>query len=57
MSDSQSEVFLFDGSDPEMLRAHEIARANFRYFWRELPQVITKRSVKKYEKRRFPRDV
>ena len=36
MSDSQSKVFLFDGSDPEMLRAHENARANFRYFWREL---------------------
>jgi uncharacterized protein YegJ (DUF2314 family) len=36
MSDSQSKVFLFDGSDPEMHRAHENARANFRYFWREL---------------------
>jgi len=36
MSESQSKVFLFDGSDPEMQRAHEHARANFRYFWREV---------------------
>lgn len=36
MSDSQSKVFLFDGSDPEMQRAHANARATFRYFWREL---------------------
>jgi uncharacterized protein YegJ (DUF2314 family) len=32
----QSKVFLFDNSDPEMQRAHEQARANFRYFWREV---------------------
>lgn len=37
MSDSQkSPVFLYDGDDPEMQRAHEDARASFRYFWREL---------------------
>jgi uncharacterized protein YegJ (DUF2314 family) len=29
-------VFLFDGSDPEMKRAYERARATFRYFWREV---------------------
>jgi hypothetical protein len=37
MSDAQpSKVFRFDDSDPEMQRAYEQARANFRYFWREL---------------------
>ncbi len=37
MSDSnQSQVFLFDGDDPDMQRAYESARANFKYFWREL---------------------
>src|SRR5687767_11897777 len=36
MSESQSKVFFFDSSDPEMQRAHEQARANFRYFWREV---------------------
>jgi uncharacterized protein YegJ (DUF2314 family) len=36
MSESQpSKVFMFDNSDPEMQRAYENARANFRYFWRE----------------------
>ncbi len=30
-----SKVFLFNDSDPEMQRAYEQARANFRYFWRE----------------------
>ena len=36
MSDSQSKVFYFDSRDPEMQRAHEQARSNFRYFWREI---------------------
>src|SRR3954462_7337700 len=37
MSEPQrSRVFLFDNSDPEMQRAYERARANFRYFWREV---------------------
>ncbi len=37
MSESQpSKVFMFDNSDPEMQRAYENARANFRYFWREV---------------------
>jgi len=27
---------MFDDSDPEMQRAYENARANFRYFWREV---------------------
>lgn len=36
MSDSQSPVFMFDNSDPEMQAAYEKARATFRYFWREL---------------------
>jgi hypothetical protein len=27
---------MFDNSDPEMQRAYESARANFRYFWREV---------------------
>ena len=31
-----SKVFLFDNSDPEMQQAYENARANFRYFWREV---------------------
>lgn len=37
MSDSsRPPVFFFDNRDPEMQRAYESARANFRYFWREL---------------------
>jgi uncharacterized protein YegJ (DUF2314 family) len=37
MSESeQQSVYLFDGSDSEMLRAHERARETFGYFWREL---------------------
>jgi uncharacterized protein len=37
MSESQpSRVFMFDDKDPEMQKAYENARANFRYFWREL---------------------
>ena len=37
MSDSQpSKVFMFDNTDPEMQRAYENARSNFRYFWREV---------------------
>ena len=37
MSESQpSRVFMFDNDDPEMQRAYENARANFRYFWREV---------------------
>jgi uncharacterized protein YegJ (DUF2314 family) len=37
MSESQqSQVFMFDDSDPEMQRAYENARATFRYFWREI---------------------
>ncbi len=37
MTDSRpSKVFMFDGADPEMRHASELARANFRYFWREL---------------------
>lgn len=37
MNESQpSQVFLFDSGDPEMQQANEQARANFRYFWREL---------------------
>jgi uncharacterized protein YegJ (DUF2314 family) len=33
---SQSKVFMFDDSDPEMQAAYENARATFRYFWREI---------------------
>ena len=33
---SESPVFLFDNSDPEMQAAYERARATFRYFWREM---------------------
>lgn len=29
-------VFMFDDRDPEMQRAYEQARANFKYFWREV---------------------
>jgi uncharacterized protein YegJ (DUF2314 family) len=36
MSESQSKVFLFDNSDPEMQEAYKKARATFRYFWREV---------------------
>lgn len=37
MNESQpSQVFFFDSSDPEMQQACEQARANFRYFWREM---------------------
>jgi len=37
MDESQPpQVFLFDSSDPEMQQAYEQARANFRYFWREI---------------------
>ncbi len=37
MSNSQpSKVFLFDDSDSAMQQAYEKARANFRYFWREV---------------------
>jgi uncharacterized protein len=37
MSESpQSKVFMFDNSDPEMQGAYELARATFKYFWREL---------------------
>lgn len=37
MSDStESPIFWADDSDPEMKQAYEQARANFRYFWREL---------------------
>jgi uncharacterized protein YegJ (DUF2314 family) len=32
----ESPIFFHKGDDPEMLRAHEQARATFRYFWREL---------------------
>jgi uncharacterized protein len=33
---SESKVFLFDNSDPEMQAAYEKARSTFRYFWREV---------------------
>ena len=33
---SESKVFLFGDKDPEVKQASEKARANFRYFWREL---------------------
>lgn len=33
---SESKVFMFDNSDPEMQRAYQQARQTFRYFWREL---------------------
>src|SRR5262245_8176246 len=33
---SDSKVFVADDNDPEMQRAYEKARANFRYFWREV---------------------
>lgn len=33
---SESPVFLFDSSDPEMMAAHRKARESFRYFWREM---------------------
>jgi uncharacterized protein YegJ (DUF2314 family) len=32
----QSKVFLFNDDDPEMQAAYDKARANFRYFWREI---------------------
>ncbi|MFL5341801.1 MAG: DUF2314 domain-containing protein [Gemmataceae bacterium] len=32
----RSKVFLSDDADPEMQRAYAKARANFRYFWREV---------------------
>ncbi|MDB5330183.1 MAG: hypothetical protein JWP03_1334 [Phycisphaerales bacterium] len=36
MADERSKVFLFNDSDPAVRAANEKARANFRYFWREL---------------------
>ena len=37
MSDSQpSKVFMFDPNDPAMEEAFNLARATFRYFWREI---------------------
>jgi uncharacterized protein YegJ (DUF2314 family) len=37
MSESKpSKVFMFDNDDPEMQGAYRRARANFRYFWREM---------------------
>jgi uncharacterized protein YegJ (DUF2314 family) len=37
MSESQpSKVYLSAGEDPDMDRAHQHARATFRYFWREI---------------------
>lgn len=33
---AKSKVFNFDNSDPEMQKAYKKARANFRFFWREL---------------------
>ncbi|MFO0826178.1 MAG: DUF2314 domain-containing protein [Gemmataceae bacterium] len=36
MSESQSQVFLFNNSDPAMQTANEKARESFRYFWREV---------------------
>jgi uncharacterized protein len=33
---SESRVFFFKDDDPDMQRAYENARANFRYFWREV---------------------
>lgn len=33
---SDSPIFFHRGNDPEMLQAHERARATFKYFWREL---------------------
>ncbi len=36
MSDEKSKVFLFNNSDSAVRAANESARANFRYFWREL---------------------
>ncbi|MBY0456182.1 MAG: DUF2314 domain-containing protein, partial [Gemmataceae bacterium] len=36
MSDSQSPMFMVDGDDPAMQQACANARANFRYFWREV---------------------
>src|SRR5688572_32410808 len=33
---SESPIFFHRGNDPEMLNAHEQARATFKYFWREL---------------------
>jgi uncharacterized protein len=35
-SDESEPIFLFDGDDPEMHRAYEMARSSFRHFWREL---------------------
>ena len=32
----KSKVFNFDNTDPEMQKAYKKARANFRFFWREL---------------------
>lgn len=36
MSEEKSKVFLFKDADPAVQAANEKARANFRYFWREL---------------------
>jgi uncharacterized protein len=33
---SESKVFMFDDTDPIMQQAYQNARANFRYFWREM---------------------
>src|SRR5262245_60992459 len=33
---SDSKVFMFDNSNPEMQAAYLRARASFRYFWREV---------------------
>lgn len=33
---SDSPIFFFNDSDPQMQRAYDNARASFRYFWREL---------------------
>jgi uncharacterized protein len=33
---ADSNVMMFDNSDPEVQRAYEQARANFRFFWREI---------------------
>lgn len=39
MSNEKSKVFLFNSDDPELRAANEKARANFRYFWRDLGSI------------------
>jgi len=41
---SESKVFMFDNSGPEMQAAYAQARATFRYFWRARAPIAVDRS-------------